>query len=264
MARPRARLVSLLVALPIFAALATGCLLWYAASDPLGDISEAAPCTASQKLCVGKCYEQTDPSVGCSGECSACDLPANGQAACVLRDASEVCAFGTCNALFADCDHDAGDGCEIETTQSPNCGGCGITCNKFCAPGGGSYACSDQCDASLCGTGCDHDSGDGCLCVDLQNDPNNCGTCGHSCTTVINGTGTCDAGGCNYACGATKCYDATKDKCVTTDFSASPNCGACGVTCTGVAKCCPKNGSYACSPSFTASGDGATGGVCNP
>jgi hypothetical protein len=59
-------------------------------------------------------------------------------------------------------------------------------------------------------------------CVDTQNDPNNCGSCGKTCTPVVE---KCAGGEC--VCGYTMCGTA----CVNTNGSDNANCGGCGVTC---------------------------------
>ncbi len=78
---------------------------------------------------------------------------------------------------------------------------------------------ADACEAGL--------SGCGSRCVDLQADPNNCGSCGHLC----GGTGsTCNAGTCACTGSFTlcpqqnQCFDLTSD---------SSNCGFCGYGCQG-------------------------------
>src|SRR5450432_628567 len=130
--RKRALFASLALPSLLLVALASGCLLYYASADPYADTGsggarsgDAGSCTASQKLCIGKCYEQNDPSVGCSGPCTACDAPPNAQSKCVLQGSAAVCALATCNAQYGDCDRDASDGCEAELTTHNNCGACG-------------------------------------------------------------------------------------------------------------------------------------------
>ena len=59
----------------------------------------------------------------------------------------------------------------------------------------------------------------GGTCVDLQNDPTNCGTCGVACA----GGESCVSGTCCTSCGGT-CVDLQNDL---------NNCGTCGVACAG-------------------------------
>ncbi len=75
---------------------------------------------------------------------------------------------------------------------------CGASCTPCQAPGNGVASCNGTscvytCDPgySACSTGC-------CSCGDVQTDPNNCGTCGHSC-----GAEACVAGVCGAAVIAT-------------------------------------------------------------
>ena len=94
------------------------------------------------------------------------------------------------------------------------CRGCKITCS----PG-----------FSLCGT----------KCVDLSNDPANCGTCGLVCAN-----GFCANGVCGCPPGLTACGGA----CV--NLSNDPNnCGACGISCSGSGGVCT-NSTCACPPGF--------------
>lgn len=86
---------------------------------------------------------------------------------------------------------DAFDGCPPPPyTSVSNCGGCGVTCSgatPLCKKGlDGTYACGPVCDppTTLCGT----------VCVDLDVDPNNCGSCGKMCPT-----GLCNGGKCRGA-----------------------------------------------------------------
>ncbi|MBI4699732.1 MAG: hypothetical protein HY744_00970 [Deltaproteobacteria bacterium] len=52
---------------------------------------------------------------------------ANGKPGCT----DGKCGIGSCNAGFADCDKQAGNGCEIDlNTDVANCGSCGKNCAK--------------------------------------------------------------------------------------------------------------------------------------
>ncbi|MGM0556168.1 MAG: hypothetical protein ACQEVA_07300 [Myxococcota bacterium] len=77
---------------------------------------------------------------------------------------------------------------------------------------------------------CDGDPSNGCE-VDLSTSPDNCGTCGNTCSDV-NGTSTCDAGSCVITCDASygDCDSDPLNGCEE-DLSAIPNCGACGEDC---------------------------------
>jgi hypothetical protein len=268
-------------AVPLAAALLSACpdfgnLSGGGASTDAGNTSDAA-CGAGQKSCVGKCVDQTDPSVGCSGECSACAAAPNAQAACVLQNNAEVCSLGACNPQYGNCDNQAENGCETHTTTSANCGSCGNNCGSlYCEQKGASYGCSATCDSpnELC-----PNMNGGNDCANLATDTSHCGACDISCA-VSNGTGTCSASKCaitcdtnyflcgnacilpsNTQCGSscapcgfgTVCDDSvaspTYGTCVDTgsgpqcdagtDFTEDPNCGGCGVDCSSKGlKCC--------------------------
>ena len=181
--------------------------------------SDVGACTSFQKSCVGKCYEQSDPSVGCSGDCTACVAPRNAQAACALQAGSEVCSLGACNPQYGDCDTDPGSGCETHTTTRDHCGSCGVDClQEFCERQGGGYACSATCDAP--NVTCPSDGGP--ECADLQTDNEHCGRCDVSCA-VSNGSGTCNDGTCDISCNAG--YFSCNGAC------SLPSQASCGGTC---------------------------------
>jgi hypothetical protein len=101
-------------------------------------------------------------------------------------DSSEGCGGG-----FHDC-----SGTCVDDTSPANCGS---SCTPCSAPANGvaacnAGACSYTCETgySVCSTGC-------CTCGDTQTDPNNCGYCGHVCTTGD----TCTAGVCEATVVAT-------------------------------------------------------------
>jgi hypothetical protein len=68
-------------------------------------------------------------------------------------------------------------------------------------------------------------------CTNKLTDTTNCGTCGHSCPTAINGTTTCAAGTCGITCASeyTKCSNTC-----TNLQNDNSNCGACGTPCSTV------------------------------
>jgi hypothetical protein len=87
--------------------------------------------------------------------------------------------FG-CDAGWADCNRDGGDGCEVEIYTNPDhCGGCGRTC----APAHARGACaSGTCGVGTCETGyadCNGWSFDGCE-TDLTS-TSDCGICDNVC-----------------------------------------------------------------------------------
>jgi hypothetical protein len=68
-----------------------------------------------------------DPE-SCGGCGTHCNTPINGVAGC----SAGLCAVGSCNAPYEDCNHLYDDGCETNLRTDPaSCGGCG----HACAPG---------------------------------------------------------------------------------------------------------------------------------
>src|SRR5439155_21780687 len=132
-----------------------------------------------------------------------------------------------CTAPYADCNRLASDGCETNTsTDVNNCGGCG----NFCSFPNGLAACiGGRCQLAGCLSGfadCDGLPGSGCE-VNLQTDPNHCGSCTNSC-----GTGqVCSAGFCcpngQTNCSGT-CVDLTSDR---------THCGGCSTVCSSSQIC---------------------------
>lgn len=85
-------------------------------------------------------------------------------------------------------------------------------------------------------------------CTDLQNDLNNCGSCGTVCPIPSVGLPVCEAGVCGYTC----------DESI--DLSSDPvNCGICGNTCDapthGTAFCEDGNCGFVCDDGYEAVGD---------
>jgi hypothetical protein len=136
----------------------------------------------------GGCAADTNTDVLNCGACGHACSTANGIPLCTGGVCQIACAAG-----FDDCNHDAGDGCEVNLKEDPaHCG----TCDNACP----ALHTMPTCSAGACGIGscspgwadCNMTLGDGCE-IDLTADPFNCGTCKKS----------CQGGGCNAsACGA--------------------------------------------------------------
>jgi hypothetical protein len=171
------------------------------------------------------------------------------------------------------------------TAQGKNCGttsdGCGhtLSCGRCTAPqtcGGGGTPNVCGCTPTTCaaqGVSCGTVS-DGCggtldcappgetlcdaACVDTSTDPNNCGACGHTCSSptgsvCTNGTCTCPAGetlcgsqcldlqsdpdscgSCSNRCNVSPsdCNFCSSGVCQASDLQTDPNnCGSCGTAC---------------------------------
>lgn len=119
-----------------------------------------------------------------------------------------------CSAGLTRCGLD----CVDLTSESGNCGACGIACgeaqtcvNSACQCREGSTACNGQ-------------------CAVLASDPRNCGACGNACPSGQ----VCEAGACKVSCsvGSTVCGGA----CVNLQTDAG-HCGACGTACTDSRSC---------------------------
>lgn len=168
-----------------------------------------------------------------------------GRRRCLCRDAADCpqpsqgspCASAACDAngicgigfnVGATCDD--GNACTTDDIcdERGGCSGTPVTCpavaNGAASCGPSTGACVTICDQgfSLCGT----------ACVDVQRDPNHCGTCDTVCTGAPNATPVCSAGICGAIClaGFGNC-DADSPGCETNLLSDRNNCGSCGNVC---------------------------------
>src|SRR5262249_35065250 len=138
-----------------------------------GDVSDAAG-TDSGTTCTDT---STDPKNcgACGHDCTA--LTHVGSADGITCAAGRCVVPSTsCATGFAHCSANADDGCETDVGTAAHCGSCTKACSAdapFCA---GSQ-CVTSCPVStptLCGSSC----------ANLDNDPQNCGACGHDCTAL--------------------------------------------------------------------------------
>ena len=119
---------------------------------------------------------------------------------------------------------------QILCTCNPACGPCEDCFNRKCVAHSGA------------GTSCNN------TCVDLQTDPNNCGSCGHICPsgqTCSNGVCGCGNASCNGTC--------CNNTCVNTNTDPN-NCGSCSHACPASNPTC-SNGVCGC-------GNASCNGTC--
>jgi hypothetical protein len=176
-------------------------------ADTLGD-----PATCGD--CAQPCPERFGTAAGCTGG---------------------VCTYD-CGGGLADCDGNATNGCEANTTSDPlHCGSC-----SPCPARAGAVAtceasaCVYTCEAGL--DDCDGNVANGCE-ADLTA-PATCGTCLRVCPGAPFATATCLAGGaCSFACdvGRANCDGNPSNGCEINTAGDLANCGGCGVPCTGAA-----------------------------
>ena len=151
------------------------------------------------------------------------------------------CIMGDCEGTFRDCNFSNSDGCEIDTGSDPdNCSACGHRCLFENAVG---RCLGSTCDLDHCIDGyqnCNFIDADGCE-INLQNDVNNCGWCGHVCPNSggfpICVDGVCGISGCQT--GFADC-DSNPGDCETSITNDPDNCGACNQVCSlanATAKC---------------------------
>jgi hypothetical protein len=213
---------------------------------------------------------------------------------CSNNNDTPVCANGVCmlncNPGYGNCDGIPGNGCETPLGTVSNCGVCGTVCTtQNGTPTCNTAATPPVCAIGSCATGYAACPGNGnnCLTYIGGSDVNNCGACGHVCTTN-NGTpvcvgGVCHAGSCQPGWG--NCPGNGTD--CSTPLTTVGNCGGCGVVCTtmnGTPACqnigglwtcvaqscnppwknCPGNGTNCSTNSNTDNNNcGACGTVCN-
>jgi hypothetical protein len=150
-----------------------------------------------------------------------------------------VCDW-VCLPGWADCNHQAGDGCEIATDADfRNCGACGVTC---ASPANAASAC----DVGKCGFrclvgwgDCNLDPKDGCE-TSVVADIGNCGHCGNACPVRPNArAAVCLKGQCGSQCqpGFGDCNGNPLDGCEADLLRDPADCGACGNACANGQSC---------------------------
>lgn len=188
-------------------------------------------CDAGLSVCGASCVDLQTTDQACGSCEQAC--PSTGDTEppkqMYYGCSNGECGHLKCDAQWADCDHDLGNGCETSTLSVDNCGACG----KACDPGQSCELNADNQPECLCPAG---KTRCGRSCVDLRTDLSNCGGCGIACSalaTTTTGIGTCSYGVCNFACrqGWGDCNGDLSDGCEVNLDSDQRNCGTCGTTC---------------------------------
>ncbi len=71
--------------------------------------SDTKSCEGGLACCDGACFDLLADPLHC-GTCDPCPSPGHAEAACVMGE----CGLGACAPGFVDCDHNPGNGCEVE------------------------------------------------------------------------------------------------------------------------------------------------------
>jgi hypothetical protein len=193
--------------------------------------------------CGGTCVSNTSVNT-CGSSCVPCPHESNAVATCDGTTCGQTCFadFGDCNAM-------PGDGCETDLAVPAHCGACGTACSggtPLCAGASGMRACVSGCTspAVRCGTSC----------ADVATDARHCGMCNNACPAVPNGTATCAARTCGFACNMG--YHACAGGCASNTSVAT--CGAACAPCVppanATATCDGTACGFACDAGYMASG----------
>ena len=196
-----------------------------------------ATCVPATSCCsAGDCTTPPGPAIcfnaaTCSGVGGTCNYPLKGTAKlcgstccnAINGSCSASCVL-TCTAGFADCNHDASDGCEVNLTAT-NQKLCGTTCV------GASTCCgAGDCTSTPTPTACFTPtcSGAGGTCSYPQKTGSQ--ICGATCCLPINGT--CNAGSCTLTCASGFCdSDGNRANGCEAQTNTVTNCAACGNVC---------------------------------
>jgi hypothetical protein len=137
------------------AALALAVVAGVFACESIIDTSslQSGICPAGSKACNNKCVGSQDTDYHCADptQCLPCDIPH----ATSICDHTGACAIGTCSTvtnamgaaveIWADCDVEVSDGCEVDLLHDPlNCGSCRNACSlpHVAEPGCSGGACN--------------------------------------------------------------------------------------------------------------------------
>jgi alpha-tubulin suppressor-like RCC1 family protein len=198
------------------------------------------PCVlGSTADCDGDPLNGCETNLGTPEHCNDCGDTCGVGGSCTSLAAGGFVCQVSCAPNTADCDGNPGNGCEAPVSYT-SCG-CGPTIDCTVANGPASIGTcrgfapgSAQCERTGCLPGAVDCFG---RCVDLDVDPDNCGTCGVSCGGFACNSGMCDCGTRSFCFGV---------GCVDTDTDPR-NCGACGNDC-GAGPCVGGTCQLACGP----------------
>jgi hypothetical protein len=195
---------------------------------------------------------------------SACGHPCAPAKAIAASCDQGKCTVVKCEDLFADCNSNPDDGCEVDLRDVYNCGGCGTIC-EVTAPATPTCA-AGICRPDICPEGlADCDSNPATCETDITT-VDNCGSCGLKCSGPNVKTWTCALVGNERKCQVVECNPGWgncdgdhANGCEVDLRSSVGNCGQCGAACSelntqGVAcasgQCVPTcvNGFADCNP----------------
>lgn len=206
-------------------------------------------CPTGQLECDGTCTDITNNDANCGSCGHVCTDPDGGAPppnhmvfGCVAGQCGKLkCVqdpLGTPEVLWTDCNGNQADGCEVNLADDDaNCVTCGVKCDPgqtcstilqhyppyvTCACPGGQTICHGPIEGVA-------------NCVNIANDPNNCGACGVVCSSLVEA---CIEGSCVLTCpvGTADCNgDHTDginlDGCETNTDVDPQHCGGCTTPC---------------------------------
>lgn len=181
--------------------------------EPLDAPVECANGTSS---CEGECADLARSTSHCGACARSCPAAPHASPACTAGACGLVC-----EDTYADCDHDASNGCETSLRSPLACGACGARCTEpepFCDGVSATARCVSGC-IGASGLRCDLE------CVDRLTNVRHCGSCGLECPTPRNARAVCVDGTCGFECDVTA--HLCEGACVPNDMTET-----CGSRCT--------------------------------